>query len=265
MLLPLLLPPLLLIVVSMIMIWRIRVSHCFLASTSQRRRPPRSLLLVIAHPDDETMFFSPLLLSSAFSSIKILCLSHGDTERAAELRRCCESVFFPREEKGVAKARVHFSPRPFIDGMKENWDICEIHTLVGDFIRSEYEPALHPHEDVMVVTFDANGISNHRNHVAVHQGVRLLKMTKTLTPHVYFYSLRSETNLLMKYSSALGALTRVYLSLLSRSEPPALLFLNHTPVPVHRGMAMHASQNVWFRKFFVFFSTTTYVNVLTRL
>lgn len=108
-----------------------------------------------------------------------------------------------------------------------------------------------------IVTFDERGVSDHPNHVATYKGVRhLLKMMTRDRKRTVGLKLES-TNCVRKF---LGIFDLIFSYLLSD-----FMFININFMSVMKGMAMHKSQNVWYRVLFVLFSRYTYVNTLTNI
>lgn len=125
-----------------------------------------SAILVTAHPDDEAMFFAPALLAlSSTLQLHVLCLSTGNYDglgalRAVELPRACACL-------GVPAERVRIVEDPLLqDGPATDWPAERI----ADIVEAELQAT----GATRVITFDAQGVSRHANHVGVHRGVRLL-------------------------------------------------------------------------------------------
>ena len=194
-----------------------------------------AVLLVTAHPDDESMFFLPTVVSLAGShSLHLLSLSTGNADGLGRVRE---------KELKQAGSLLRFSsveslddPR-LQDGMTTQWEDTVVAALLRKYTAE--------HNIHTVITFDAQGISGHPNHQAVHRGVRKLQGLRR-------FQLES-TGMLRKY---LG----VFDLLLSLSED--MLFVNVNIGLAWRAMAAHYSQFVWYRKLFVLFSRYGYVNTL---
>lgn len=100
-------------------------------------------------------------------------------------------------------------------------------------------------------------MSDHPNHIATYKGVRhLLKVATRENKRIIGLKLDS-TNCVRKF---LGIFDLIFSY--SASD---LVFTNFNFVSVMRGMAMHKSQNVWYRVLFVLFSRFTYVNTFTNI
>ncbi|PAV76526.1 hypothetical protein WR25_13652 [Diploscapter pachys] len=116
-----------------------------------------SILLVIAHPDDETMFFSPTIraLRKQNHRIYILCISTGNAYgqgkiRVEELRRAASIL-------GIESGDVfNLDYEHFQDG--QPWSKQQLSQIVMRYIEMLSVDC--------VISFDANGVSSHPNHVS---------------------------------------------------------------------------------------------------
>mmetsp|Transcript_40710 Transcript_40710/g.105253 ORF Transcript_40710/g.105253 Transcript_40710/m.105253 type:complete len:163 (+) Transcript_40710:191-679(+) len=123
----------------------------------------RRVLLVTAHPDDETMFFAPTVqaLKAAGAYVSLLCLSNGGAgglgaQREKELNSAAKVL-------QIDDATVVDDPS-LQDGHFGHWCPKHISAVVQDHCK-------HVCADT-VLTFDAGGVSGHRNHCATYDGVR---------------------------------------------------------------------------------------------
>ncbi len=137
----------------------------------------RTLLAVFAHPDDESITCGGLLRACATrgARVVVLCLTRGEAgpsasgaapdtlarERAGELAAAAAHL-------GVARIAL----AAFEDGMLPWTDAVAIEQCVRDLIAEE-------RPDV-VVTFGADGLYWHPDHIAVHEGV--VRVTAALEP-----------------------------------------------------------------------------------
>lgn len=145
---------------------------------------------------------------------------------------------------------------------------------------------------LQVLTFDDYGVSGHPNHRAVYRGVSLACSTRVVCGHrksrlatassnlahrdghasetsadglpatnvcgtEFDVWVLQSTNLLRKY---IGILDIPFAALFHRR-----LFVQLNAHRVWRGMAMHHSQFVWYRKLFVLFSRYAYINTFETL
>jgi N-acetylglucosaminylphosphatidylinositol deacetylase len=110
---------------------------------------------------------------------------------------------------------------------------------------------------IQIVTFDERGVSDHPNHVATYRGVRhLFKMMSKEKKRIIGLKLES-TNCVRKFLGIFDLLLSYSLS--------DLIFTNFNVMTVIKGMAIHKSQNIWYRVLFVLFSRYTYVNTFTNI
>lgn len=149
------------------------------------------IYFVIAHPDDEVMFFLPALIElsrpALNNKVHLLCLSTGDAAgatmgkiRSAELRRSAQIM-------GLSDALVVVLSL-FRDGMDEKWEPAAIEAVLKKHIKL----------NAKVVTFDADGVSGHPNHVSLFHGVKRF-VTDRQKQGLKLYVLKS-VNFFEKYS-----------------------------------------------------------------
>ena len=219
-----------------------------------------SILLVIAHPDDEVMFFSPLLTSLSMnkldtSIVSVLCLSNGNAEglgtiRTKELKKCCS--FF-----NIDAERVFIVDHNRLqDGMDNIWPEEVVSDIIIEFTR-----LLSP--DV-VISFDERGVSGHPNHIAAFRGLQMA-YTSTLKrekPKLLALSLQSKC-LCRKFSGILDILLS-YVNLTLRREEYVVCSLLSL-MNAMRGIFIHRSQNLWYRRIFILLSSFSYVNSFNKL
>ncbi|XP_059005937.1 N-acetylglucosaminyl-phosphatidylinositol de-N-acetylase isoform X2 [Mustela lutreola] len=124
-------------------------------------------LLVIAHPDDEAMFFAPTLLGLARlrHRLSLLCFSAGNYYNQGEMRKkellqSCDVLGIPRSSIMI------IDNRDFPDDPGVQWDTERV---AGTLLQHVEANGIN-----LVVTFDAGGVSGHRNHVALYAAVRVL-------------------------------------------------------------------------------------------
>ncbi|KAH6689835.1 putative deacetylase LmbE-like domain-containing protein [Plectosphaerella plurivora] len=142
----------------------------------------KRICLLIAHPDDEAMFFAPAVLAltrpETGNHVKILCLSSGNADGLGETRKKelvkSGMTLGLRQEDDVF---VVDSP-DFQDSMTLTWDPEKISALLCDAFaphsrRPSSPSAARPTANIdVLVTFDANGVSSHPNHISLHAGAR---------------------------------------------------------------------------------------------
>ncbi|XP_059524516.1 N-acetylglucosaminyl-phosphatidylinositol de-N-acetylase isoform X1 [Myotis daubentonii] len=124
-------------------------------------------LLVIAHPDDEAMFFAPTLLGLARlrHPVFLLCFSAGNYYNQGEIRK--KELLQSCDVLGIPPTNVMIiDSRDFPDDPGVQWDTEHVASVLLQHIEVN---------DInLVVTFDAGGVSGHRNHVALYAAVRTL-------------------------------------------------------------------------------------------
>ncbi|CAK6437577.1 unnamed protein product [Pipistrellus nathusii] len=122
-------------------------------------------LLVIAHPDDEAMFFAPTLLGLARLGRRLflLCFSAGNYYNQGEIRK--KELLQSCDVLGIPPTNVMIiDSRDFPDDPAVQWDTERVASVLLQHMEAN---------DInLVVTFDAGGVSGHRNHVALHAAVR---------------------------------------------------------------------------------------------
>ena len=181
---------------------------------------PSDVILVTAHPDDEAMFFAPTMryyASHPTVRAHILCLSTGDAdgkgkEREKELRACCVDVL------GMSRERVHVVNDPLLlDGFAQSWSPEAIRVHLDRAVKRVR--ALEGASKVRLITFDAQGVSGHPNHIDMFRGVvafaraDIAKMNQTkdkATARLLVHVLRSPGKM-TKYLGTAGAAARYFL------------------------------------------------------
>ena len=109
-----------------------------------------------------------------------------------------------------------------------------------------------------VLCFDKYGVSYHENHISTWSGIKELARDSLLPKYTSVYLLNT-VNILRKYSLFFDTL----LSYLTSSYVYSISFTEHSVVA--EAMSQHASQYVWFRRLFIYFSRYTYINTYSRL
>ncbi|MCJ1224282.1 N-acetylglucosaminyl-phosphatidylinositol de-N-acetylase [Toensbergia leucococca] len=265
----------------------------------------KRICLLTAHPDDEAMFFAPALLAltdpAAGNHVKILCLSTGNadglgTTRKKELLLSAAHLGIRAPEKDVL---ILDSPS-FPDGMSETWSA----DAIAEVLASAFVPASaagpikkskssisggggrkEPTIDILL-TFDRDGISGHKNHTALHAGALLflhhLASTSTssssITPLLELYTLTT-LPLVRKYLSFLdivptlllctfAALTAKRRGAARKRDGERLVFVSGGADWLRGAKAMvkgHWSQMRWFRWGWVGLGRYMVVNELRRV
>ncbi|XP_059126870.1 N-acetylglucosaminyl-phosphatidylinositol de-N-acetylase isoform X5 [Peromyscus eremicus] len=123
-------------------------------------------LLVIAHPDDEAMFFAPTVLGLARleQRVFLLCFSTGNYYNQGEIRR--KELLQSCDVLGIPPPNVTIIDNSeFPDDPGVQWDTERVASTLLQHININ---------DInLVVTFDAEGVSGHNNHIALYKAVRV--------------------------------------------------------------------------------------------
>lgn len=201
------------------------------------------VLLVTAHPDDEVMFFGPTILGllSAGCQLYLLVLSPGREPghtRKQELYRSCHILGLASQNIVIVR---HTKLR---DDPSVRWREELVSSIVTRQVTSLNIDT--------VITFDRQGVSGHKNHIALYYGV-LCSALENVTTTVY--SLTS-VNILRKYSSVLDVPMSFLLC------PTVFVSSLAQWWTIQRAMMAHHSQYTWFRKLYMVFSRYTLINTL---
>ncbi|KAL4920449.1 putative deacetylase LmbE-like domain-containing protein [Aspergillus aurantiobrunneus] len=264
----------------------------------------KRICLLIAHPDDEAMFFAPTLLAltkpELGNHIKILCLSSGDADGLGHIRQ--DELVKSAKRLGIRKdsdVLVLDDPR-FQDSMAIEWSKADIASLLSTTFAPNTNSSTkstrkqnakdngnsQPTATIdVLLTFDADGISNHPNHRSLYHGARYF--LSTLMKDAYGYSCPvtlytlTTTNLLRKYIGVLDALFTMVRgavgglfssfsggrSVRTEDSPSKLLFVSSVGEWMTAQSAMvkaHKSQMVWFRWGWIGIGRYMVVNDLRR-
>lgn len=261
----------------------LRPNYPYNSITSPTPLPIRNstVYFVIGHPDDEVMFFSPSLVEISKpkhgNSVKLVCFSRGNAVhesfgdiRAQELRNSARIV-------GVDDANVTILD--FQDGMDVDWSIDKIRASLDNIVDKN-------DENVVLITFDQFGVSNHPNHIALFYGAReFIRSIPKSDLRFRFYVLKS-LNFWEKYSFTVlnnvelffGLVSRLLLSLINVNVNVSFFTsgqaLSHIKIysdvnmlsVSYAAMAYgHYSQMVWFRYGWIVFSRYLTFNNLVQL
>lgn len=137
----------------------------------EKKENLENLVVIFAHPDDESMFFLPTLKNlQKTCRLHFLCLSSGNFEglgniRKWELQRAAKCIGNVSSISIIEDERLQ-------DGMKTVWDPVVIANHIGKAIN---QIGLEEDGDIVLLTFDEGGVSQHPNHIATYFGVRLAK------------------------------------------------------------------------------------------
>ncbi|XP_071944234.1 N-acetylglucosaminyl-phosphatidylinositol de-N-acetylase-like [Antedon mediterranea] len=143
-----------------------------------------------------------------------------------------------------------FVVRNLPDSPEIDWDPVVIAKYV--------EQQVSAHSINRIVTFDAYGVSGHRNHVSVFQAIQMLQRnSKKFKTEIEVLVLKSES-CFMKYLSIFS----LPFILICHLYTSSYLFLS-SPLQVlrtQRAMVKHWSQLLWFRVLHILFSQYMFIN-----
>ncbi|KAI3635823.1 hypothetical protein MIR68_006461 [Amoeboaphelidium protococcarum] len=166
-------------------------------------------LIVTAHPDDECMFFAPLIRlmvqnPNQFSEVFLLCLSTGNYDNFGNQRQ--QELLNAASVLGLDEDHVFSLHHPsMLDSPHTYWEPHVVSDVISDFARKNKVNG--------VFTFDDYGVSGHRNHISVYNGVKRMIQAQNMAEssstgsktdyqsghgRVHAYALQS-VNLIRKY------------------------------------------------------------------
>ncbi|XP_068156062.1 N-acetylglucosaminyl-phosphatidylinositol de-N-acetylase [Drosophila tropicalis] len=210
------------------------------------------VLFVTAHPDDECMFFGPLIYSLTQRDgcqVYILCLSNGNYEQLAQLRReelwrACMKLGIPEENIVLVNA-TNLPDDPNVEWRPDAVASLILHTVESLDIQA-------------IFTFDRDGVSSHPNHCAVYYAAASLCLANLLPKDCKFYTLDT-INVVRKYLSIFDllctCLMSTHWSILSWQEA----------VIVRKAMLEHQSQMKWFRWLYIYTSRYMFINSIRQI
>ncbi|CAI5757023.1 unnamed protein product [Candida verbasci] len=161
---------------------------------------------IIGHPDDEVMFFAPSLIELSKSKynnyIKLISLSKGDylddswgSIRSNELVRSCEIL-------GIDKSNITIEN--FRDGMNQNWSNVDLKSTLRKHIKDV--------ENLVLITFDNQGVSKHPNHISLYHGTKLFVKSSKNKPTLYVLK---SLNFAEKYSFTIFSNIEIFFDIIS--------------------------------------------------
>ncbi|XP_017020479.1 N-acetylglucosaminyl-phosphatidylinositol de-N-acetylase [Drosophila kikkawai] len=210
------------------------------------------VLLVTAHPDDECMFFGPLIYSLTQRQgcqVYILCLSNGNYEHAAKLRR--QELWRSCSKLGVPESNiVLMNATNLPDDPNVDWRPDVVASLILHAVESL---------DIQAIfTFDRDGVSSHPNHCAVYYAAASLCLANLLPKDCKFYTLDS-INVVRKYLSIFDLLCTCFMS-------THWCILNWKEAAIVRSaMKEHQSQMKWFRWLYIYTSRYMFINSMRQI
>ncbi|KAH6652060.1 putative deacetylase LmbE-like domain-containing protein [Truncatella angustata] len=270
--------------------------YVYTCSVAQTRFPTvrnKRICLLIAHPDDEAMFFAPTVLAltrpETGNHVKILCLSTGNADGLGETRKKelvkSGMLLGLRQEDDVF---VIDSP-DFPDGMTTPWDHQRISTLLSSafapyLLRPNSPSSANPTASIdVLITFDAQGISSHPNHISLHHGAKRFLAALTagrpgFASPVDLYTLTT-VSVLRKYTTFLDMFATMLDVVLAgadgrkknvKGNPAALVAMSslfggrESAGTARQAMTeAHKSQMVWFRWGWITMSRYMVINTLS--
>lgn len=245
----------------------------------------KRICLLIAHPDDEAMFFSPVLQSITRPHLRnkvfILCLSTGDADGLGQIRK--SELVRSGLHLGITSAEhiVVIEDKRFVDSMSITWkqdDVADVlaHYFAPSSTRSSKNTAPPTALIDTIITFDAQGVSGHPNHISLYHGAKaflqsLMKQHAGWKNPVTLYTLTS-TNLFRKYSSIGDCIATMMLAVFQRKEqgtsPTPILAVSNPFDVLKAQTAMthaHKSQMRWFRWGWIGMSRYMVINDLRKM
>lgn len=156
------------------------------------------IVLVTAHPDDESMFFTPtiteLTKDNYNNTIHLVCLSNGGYNGLGDIRE--QELLKAARILSIGTVRV----LDYEDDITAYWDTSDIIESIDAEVNSIIEAyGVSDRKQLILLSFDSNGVSNHPNHKSVHVAVKSYSQEYKIRS----YSLKS-WNVLVKYSGVLA-------------------------------------------------------------
>ena len=137
----------------------------------------------------------------------------------------------------------------FPDSMTKSWDIRQ----VAYAIQSSMEKF--PKIDFLL-TFDRYGVSRHINHTHVSLGWEKFMDKVNTDQDLKLYKLMTHS-ILRKF---IGIYDVFFINRRSLLDKEAILWTDFNIRDTYKGLAIHKSQFVWYRKLFIIFSSYAYLN-----
>lgn len=235
---------------------------------------------VIGHPDDEVMFFSPSIIEISKrkhnNKVKIVCFSRGDAVdesmggiRSEELRNSARIIGIDNDDVIILDK--------YKDGMDEDWSKEDISQSLLKIVGQRQK-------NLVMITFDEQGVSNHPNHIALYHGTRTF-FAAHLGKESKLYVLKS-LNFWEKYSFTMLTCVELFVDLLLKFVLSILnininisffnTYSKHLSIKFYSDLNMlsvsyaamaygHYSQMVWFRYGWLIFSRYLTFNHLIQI
>ncbi|KAL0053191.1 hypothetical protein WJX82_002224 [Trebouxia sp. C0006] len=174
-------------------------------------------------------------------------------KRQAELRDACAVL-------GIEPENVFILDDPDLqDGPQAQWPP----ELIASIIAAQASKV----KADMIITFDAQGVSHHPNHIAVWRGaVSYLRKAidwtaANFSSSVMVYALQS-SSMWRKFCGPLDIPLSLYQTKLGKVQA---CYISKQPFIAIQALKAHKSQYVWYRMLYIRISRYTYVNTLIRL
>lgn len=210
----------------------------------------KKALIVTAHPDDESMFFGPVILKLVSDKCRVylLCLSPGNYNNKGwqskdELWSSCEVL-------GIPSSNILLIKNDNIDDPKLKVTIESVaHTILSYVEQYEIDT---------IITFDKDGVSGHKNHVALFYSISFLCVRAVLPQYCKVYTLES-VGFFRKY---VGFMDSMYSYMNSE-----YIYFNSIPESKKLAVAMaaHNSQFVWHNRVYINISRYMFINSFTEM
>lgn len=168
-------------------------------------------------------------------------------------------------EEGLGLPRDALSFAAFPDGMDEVWSPREVAEVICARLREDVSSGrVRSGQTIVLLSFDARGVSGHPNHIATAAGVRLACVVAAagMLHRVVGMELVSDGWPLPKFSGVCGA-ALFALGWWGQTNENAEFAVTGdltTAAFALRLLWMHRSQMVWFRVLFIACARGTYLN-----
>ncbi|KAF9615653.1 hypothetical protein IFM89_025603, partial [Coptis chinensis] len=185
----------------------------------------------------------------------------GDSRNADGKGNVRKEELYHDGKGNVRKEELYHAGSSLKDGFDNMWSAILISKIIQEETASQGIDLL--------ITFDSYGISGHRNHRDLHNGICEINVyglggsNDHCLSWLLIYFQLSTSIIMQKYSGPIDLWLSALLGSSSRGQRHCLL--NEHPVKSFMAMAQHQSQWIWFQELFVVFSSYTYVNTLRRI
>lgn len=265
----------------------------------------RRILFVLAHPDDESMFYMPTIQNLLKEGCKLHFLfltigNFGDmgSIRTPELESALRTMgVLSSKNKGFGKEKLHVVSN--VEEIAKGQTCVAVHR--EEWFRDTMDSKISWNRDIgvqfvnqaatlwgidHVLTFDAQGVSSHPNHIECYRIVKKWKQSdigsripcftldsvSIFRKYIAFYDILLE-QMFIEIFDAKNSISEVVNETNTSNNnnngfymhPDKLHFLGNSISQIVDVMQCHKSQWVWFRKLFVFFSRYSYLNTWRRL